>query len=162
MLFVRVTTNVKLLAYSEMEILADVSDLPQRNQTYVLEDVNIQNAGVMMTCAMVMTGESVPVHVMNPTNQPVTLKGTRIIQLAEIEEMDDSSLMVFSVQRRMVSPEQAELGDFVGADSEQASLESEEQEKLFVLLLEYTDMFALCNELGRTNVLQHEIHTRCK
>ena len=40
-LFVRVTANVKLLAYSEMEILADVSDLPQRNQTYVLEDVNI-------------------------------------------------------------------------------------------------------------------------
>ena len=43
--------------------------------------------------------------------------------------------------------------------TEQVSLESEEQEKLFVLLLEYTDMFALCNELGRTNVLQHEIHT---
>ena len=43
--------------------------------------------------------------------------------------------------------------------TEQASLESEEQEKLFVLLLEYTDMFALCKELGRTNVLQHEIHT---
>ena len=95
-LFVRVTANVKLLAYSEMEILADVSDLPQRNQTYVLEDVNIQNAGVMMTCAVVMTGESVPVHVINPTNQPVTLKGTRIVQLAEIEEMDDSSLIVFS------------------------------------------------------------------
>ena len=96
MLFVRVTANVKLLAYSEMEILADVSDLPQKNQTYVLEDVNIQNAGVMMACAVVMTGESVPVHVMNPTIQPVTLKGTRIVQLAEIEEMDDSSLIVFS------------------------------------------------------------------
>ena len=32
--------------------------------------------------------------------------------------------------------------------TEQESLESEEQEKLFVLLLEYTDMFALCNELA--------------
>ena len=44
--------------------------------------------------------------------------------------------------------------------AEWASIESGEQERLFVLLMEYADVFALCNdELGRTNVLQHQIHT---
>ena len=52
-LFVRVTANIKISAYSEMEIFADVNDLAQRNQTYVLEDVNIQNADVMVACAVV-------------------------------------------------------------------------------------------------------------
>ena len=34
-----------------------------------------------------------------------------------------------------------------------------EQEKLFILLMEYSDVFALSNNsLRRTDVLQHEIH----
>ena len=72
-LFLRVTANIKLPAYSEMEILAELSDLTQSNQTYVLEERNMQNEGIMMACAVVTSGESVPVRVMNPTNQPVTL-----------------------------------------------------------------------------------------
>ena len=90
-LFVRVTANIKLPAYSEMEILAELSDLTQSNQTYILEERNIQNEGIMVARAVVTSGESVPVRVMNPTNQPVTLyKGTRIAELTEIEEVDDS------------------------------------------------------------------------
>ena len=71
-LFVRMIANVMLPAYSEMEILAEVSDLTQRNQTYVLEERNMQNEGVMVARAVVTPGESVPVRVMNSTNQPVT------------------------------------------------------------------------------------------
>ena len=77
--------------------------------------------------------------------------------VAEIEEVDDSHVMVSSVQHGTVSPE---LEQALWLLSEKASLESEEQEKLFLLLLEYADVFALCNdELGRINVFQHEIHT---
>ena len=157
-LFVRVTANVKIPAYSEMEILADVGDLAQRNQTYVLEDINIQNSDVMVARAVIIPGESIPVRVMNPTDQPVTLyRGTRIAQLAEIEEVEDSPVMVSSVQCGTVSPE---LEEALWLLAEKASLASEEREKLFLLLLEYADVLALCNdELGRTNVLQHEIHT---
>ena len=157
-LFVRVTPNVKMPAYSEMEILADVGDLAQRNQTYVLEDINIQNSDVMVACAVIIPGESIPVRVMNPTDQPVTLyRGTRIAQLAEIEEVEDSPVMVSSVQHGTVLPE---LEEALWLLAENASLVSEEREKFFLLLLEYADVFALCNdELGRTNVLQHEIHT---
>ena len=157
-LFVRVTANVEIPAYSEMEILADVGDLAQRNQTYVLEDMNIQNSDVMVARALIIPGESIPVRVMNPTNQPVTLyRGTRIAQMAEIEEVEDGPVMVSSVQRGTVLPE---LEEALWLLVEKASLTSEEREKLFLLLLEYADVFALCSdELGRTNVLQHEIHT---
>ena len=105
-LFVRVTANIKLPAYSEMEILAELSDLTQSNQTYVLEERNMQNEGIMVARAVVTSGESVPVRVMNPTNQSVTLyKGTRIAELTEIEEVNDSSTRVALVQQGTVSPE---------------------------------------------------------
>ena len=157
-LFVRVTANIKLPAYSEMEILAELSDLTQSNQTYVLEERNMQNEGIMVAHAVVTSGESVPVRVMNPTNQSVTLyKGTRIAELTEIEEVNDSSTRVASVQQGTVS---SELEEALWMLAERASIESGEQERLFALLLEYADVFALCNdELGRTNVLQHQIHT---
>ena len=157
-LFVRVTANVKIPSYSEMEILANVGDLAQSNQTYVLEDMDMLNSDVMVAHAVIIPGESIPIRVMNPTNQPVTLyRGTRIAQLVEIEEVEDSPVMVSSVQHGTVSPE---LEEALWLLAEKASLASEEWEKLFLLLLEYADVFALCNdELGRTSVLQHEIHT---
>ena len=118
----------------------------------------MQNEGIMVARAVVTSGESVPVRVTNPTNQPVTLyKSTRIAELTEIEEVDDSSTRVASVQQGTVSPE---LEEALWMLAERASIESGEQERLFALLLEYADVFALCNdELGRTNVLQHQIHT---
>ena len=141
-LFVRVTANVKIPAYSEMEILADVGDLAQRNQTYVLEDMNIQNSDVMVAHAVIILGESIPVRVMNPTNQPVTLyRGTRIAQLAEIEEVEDIPVMVSSVQHGKVSPELEEALWLLAEKAVKAPLASEEQEKLFLLLLEYADVF---------------------
>ena len=142
-----------------MEILADVSDLAQSNQTYVCirrcESTECRCDGG--TCCG-NAWESVPDHVMNPTNQLVTLyRGTRIAQLAEIEEVDNIPVMVFSVQQGTVSPE---LEEALWLLAEKVSFESEEQEKLFLLLLKYANVFALCNdELGRKDVLQHEIHT---
>ena len=65
-----------------MEILADVSDFVHENQMYILEGVELQTTNVMVAHAVVTPGVSVPVRVMNPTDQPVTLyKGTRIAQL---------------------------------------------------------------------------------
>ena len=43
---------------------------------------------------------------------------------------------------------------------EGASLNSQEQDQLLELLMEYADIFALGkNQLGRTDFLQHRIHT---
>ena len=52
-LFVRVTANVRLPAYSEIEILADVSDFVHENQMYILESVELQTMNVMVACAVV-------------------------------------------------------------------------------------------------------------
>ena len=151
--------NVRLPAYSEMEILAESSDLVQENQVYVLEGVELKTTSVMVARAIVTPGVSVPVRVMNVTDQPVNLyKGTRIAHLTEIEEVDDNPLLVSSVQHD--GNVSFELEAALWALAEQATLEPEDQERLFVLLLEYADVFALGNDgLGRTSILQHEIHT---
>lgn len=138
-----------------------VSDLVQEYHTYVLEGVELKTTNVMVAHAIVTPGVSVPVHniIMKPTDQPVDpYKGNRIAHLTEVEEVDDNPVLVSSVQRdENVS---RELEEALWALAEQATLESEEQEKLFALLLEYADVFALSNDtLGRTSILQHEIHT---
>ena len=100
--FVRETAYVRLPAYSEIEILADVSDFVHENQIYnniILEGVELQIMNVMVAHAVVTLGVSVPIRVMNPTDQPVTLyKGTRIAHLTEVEEVDDGSMLTSSVQ----------------------------------------------------------------
>ena len=113
----------------------------------------------MVARAVVTPGVSVPVRVMNPTDQPVTLyKGTKIAHLSEVEAVSDDSVLVSSIQQsKGVS---TELETALWTLAEQASLPPGEQEKLFILLMEYSDVFALSNDsLGRTDVLQHEIHT---
>ena len=84
----------------------------------------MQNEGIMVARAVVTSGESVPVRVMNPTNQPVTLyKGTRIAELTEIEEVDDSSARVALAQQGTVS---SELEEALWMLAEWASIESGE------------------------------------
>ena len=158
-LFVRVTANVLLPAYSEMEILADTGDFIQEDHPYMLEGVESSTSNVMVARAVVTPGVSVPVRVMNPTDQPVTLyKGTKIAHLSEVEAVSDDSVLISSIQQsKGVS---TELETALWTLAEQASLPPVEQEKLFILLMEYSDVFALSNDsLGRTDVLQHEIHT---
>ena len=155
MLFVRITANVLIPAYSEMEILADTSDSIQEDLTYILKGVESQPSNVMVARAVVTPGMSVPVRVMNPTDQLVTLyRGAKIAYLSEVEEVSDDSMLVSGKHTS------TELEAALWTLAEQASLEPEEQEKLFILLMEYADVFALSNDtLGRTDVLQHEIHT---
>ena len=125
-----------------MEILADVSDFVHENQMYILEGVELQNTNVMVARAVVTPGVSVPVRVMNPTDQPVTLyNGTRIAHLTEVEEVDDGSMLISSVQCN--GDISSELEAALWTLAEQASLKPEEQERLFILLVEYADVFAL-------------------
>ena len=53
----------------------------------------------MVACAVVLPGVSVPVRVMNPTNQPVTLyKSSRMAHLTEVDGMNGGSMLISSVQ----------------------------------------------------------------
>jgi len=54
----------------------------------------------------------------------------------------------------------AELETVLWQLVEGTSLNSQEQDKLFVLLMEYADVLALGkDQLGKTDMLQHRIHT---
>ena len=84
-------------------------------------------------------------------------KGTRIAALAEVEE-PDSSVHVSTVQETEgVSPQvEVALWELV----KETSLGAEEQDKLFVLLMDYADIFATNkDQLGRNDVLQRRIYT---
>ena len=135
--------------------MADVSSGVQHDQVYVLEGIEMQSNRVMVARAVVTAGKCVPVCLLNPTDQDVILyKGTRIAALAEAEE-PDSSVHVSTVQETegVSSQVEAALWELVNEGAE-------EQGKLFVLLMDYADIFAMNkNQLGRTNVLQHRIYT---
>ena len=158
MLSVEVAANVRIPSYSELELMADVSSGVQHDQVYVLEGIEMQSNRVMVARAVVTAGNCVPVRVLNPTDQDIILyKGTRIAALAEVEE-PDSSVHVSTVQETEgVSPQvEAALWELV----KETSLGAEEQDKLFVLLMDYADIFAMNkDQLGRTDVLQHRIYT---
>jgi len=98
-LSVRVAANVRIPFYSEIEIMAGVSGGYQEDQVYVLEGVDLKSNSVMVAHAAVRAGESVPMRVMNPTDQDITLyKGTRIATLVEAKD-PDTAIHVSSVQK---------------------------------------------------------------
>ena len=67
-------------------------------------------------------------------------------------------MLVFFIQH--IENFSSELETALWSLAEQASLTSEEQKRLFILLMEHTDVLILNNNgLGRTNILQHEMHT---
>ena len=121
----------------------------------MLEGIEMQSNRVMVAWAVVTAGNCVPVRLLNPIDQDIILyKGTRIAALAEVEE-SDNSVHVSTVQKTEgVSPQvEAEL-------VKETSLGAEEQDKLFVLLMDYADILVMNkDQLGRNNVLQHRIYT---
>ena len=152
-LSVKVAANVRIPSYSELELMADVSGGVQPDQVYVLEGIERQSNNVLVAWAVVRAGTCVPVRVLNPTDQDVILyKGTRIAALVEAEE-PHIPVHVSTVQKiEEASPQvEAALWQLVKG----TSLGSEEQDKLFVLLMDYVNIFAM--NKGKTDVLQHRI-----
>ena len=99
---------------------------------------------------------------MNPTGQSVMLyKGTKVASLSGIDEIipGEQSVPVSSVHQRC-DDTSAMLEEAFQSLLENVALTSDQQNVLFSLLMEYADVFAISDDqLGRANVLQHEIHT---
>ena len=56
------------------------------DQVYVLEGIEVQGKGVTVAHAAVKASACVPMRMMNPTDQDITLyKGTRVATLVEAE-----------------------------------------------------------------------------
>ena len=149
---------MRIPSYGELELMADVSGGVQPDQVYVLKGIERQSNNVMAARAVVRAGTCVPVRVLNLTDQDVILyKGTRIAALAEAEE-PHNPVHVSTVQKIEEASPQLEVALWKLVKG--TSLGSEEQDKLFVLLMDYVDIFAMNkDQLDKTDVLQHRIYT---
>ena len=159
-LFVRVVANSRIPSFSEMEILGTVvGEAPDK--TYLLQS-QLKDSDVMIATAAVTPGDLIPMRVMNPTDQLVMLyKGTKVASLCRVEEVVScqQSIPVSAVHGDCdeVPPM---LEEVFHSLLENLSLTSDQQDILFSLLIDYANVFAVSDDqLGRTNVLQHEIHT---
>ena len=165
-LSVKVIDNVRIPSFSELEILAQVRG-DGGNNCYMLES-NLQNSDLLVARAVVTPGDVVPVRLLNPTGKSITLySGASVAVLSEVVDIGDNPSEEHNVMENMVKV------SAVGGDKErplieemlmelvkETSLSGQHQDLLLTLLLDYSDIFARSkDELGRTDLLQHEIIT---
>ena len=109
------------------------------------------------------TADTIPVQLLNPSSEAKTLyKGTKIAtieQIATIEEDKDSVAVISTVSRQTKPDLKTALWDIVNrSDTE---LNKTQQQSLYQLLLQYTDIFATGqHNLGQTTVIKHQIDTK--
>ena len=165
-LSVKVIDNVRIPSFSELEILAQVKG-DGGNNCYMLES-NLQNLDLLVARAVVTPGNVVPVRLLNPTGKLITLySGASVAVLSEVVDIVDNPSEEHNVMEDTVKV------SAVGGDKErplieemlmelvkETSLTGQHQDLLLTLLLDYSDIFARSkDELGRTDLLQHEIVT---
>ena len=162
-LTVKVIDNIRIPAFSELEILAQVKG--DGSHCYMLEG-NLKNSDLLVARAVVMPGEVVPVRLMNPTGGSINLySGASVAVLSEVAEvMNDQPKKCDIVENTVVVSAvnddrgYAPLEEMLIELVRDTSLSSHHQDLLLTLLIDYSDVFARSkDELGRTDVLQHEI-----
>lgn len=167
LLTVKVVENVRVPSFSELEIMARVKDcVNSTNGCYLLES-NLQNSDMLVARAVVTEGEFVPVRLLNPTGESIILYSgcslaklsevNMVIDMSEVSDVAEDTVPVATVGGdECCIPLEEVLADLV----KDTSLPDHQQDLLLMLLVDYSDVFARSkSELGRTNVLQHEIVT---
>ena len=98
MLLATVVENVRVLSYSEMEILVKVKGCtPSNSSCYVLES-NLHNSDIMVARALVTSNEFVPVCLLNSTGEPIVLySGANVAVMSEISEVENDDLVPVSM-----------------------------------------------------------------
>ena len=146
-LTVKVIDNIRIPAFSELEILAQVKG--DGSHCYILEG-NLKNSDLLVARAVVMPGEVVPVRLMNPTGGSINLySGASVAVLSEVAEvMNDQPKKCDIVENTVVvsavnddrgcAPLEEMLIELV----RDTSLSSHHQDLLLTLLIDYSDVFA--------------------
>ena len=155
------TQKVTIPPASEIEVMAALEDTTSRNGTWIVEGNRAGRYGVMVARSVVCpTSQAVPVRLLNPREESVVVR--KGVQIARMEQLDD--MCVGNVLPAPTSPSEASpkdkdmLWDMVCKVGNHVS--SAEKEKLYYLLLEYSDVFSLSNDgLGRTSLSKHRINT---
>ena len=105
----------------------------------------------------------VPVRLLNPKSEIVRIP--KDVPIGSIEEIIEPTSTVANVSATSEAVEpNAELSKFLWqiVEASGTELDQDQKEQFFVLLSEYADVFAQSStDFGRTDKLQHEIHTGC-
>eukprot|EP00731_Ephydatia_muelleri_P014191 Em0007g1501a len=155
------TQKVTIPPASEMEVMAALEDTTSRKGTWIVEGNRAGRYGVMVARSVVCpTSQAVPVRLLNPREESVVVR--KGVQIARMEQLDD--MCVGNVLPAPTSPSEASpkdrdmLWDMVCKVGNHVS--SAEKEKLYYVLLEYSDVFSFSNDgLGRTSLSKHRINT---
>ena len=153
-------------AESEVEVMVDIAsggvgDNPVVG-TWLVERCQTGRCDVLVARAVVCpTGSTVPLRVFNPHKEAVRLwKGLEIAQMEPLDKdppiSSDTHLLTISAVTEVSPSEHKVLWDIVSTITH---LSNSEKELLFVLLMEYADVFSFHSDLGRTNLTKHHIGT---
>ena len=153
-------------AESEVEVMVyiasgGVGDNPVVG-TWLVERGQTGRCDVLVARAVVCpTGSTVPLRVFNPHKEAVRLlKGLEIAQMEPLDKdppiSSDTHLLTISAVTEVSPSEHKVLWDIVSTITH---LSNSEKELLFVLLMEYADVFSFHSDLGRTNLTKHHIDT---
>lgn len=139
-----------------MEVVGTVPVAAAR-KTWLVEG---KRSGVMVARALVEpTNCTIPLRVLNPRDQEVTLrKGLCVAELEDILPMDVAPVSEGngSVSEKPTEDHQKRLWELV--DQSERGLSQREKEQLFALLLDYQDLFATGpQDLGQTSRVQHKV-----
>ena len=156
--------HVTIPAESEAEVMVEIAsggvgDTPIVG-TRLVERGQTGRCDVLVARAMVCpTGSTVPLRVFNPHKEAVRLgKGLKIAQMEPLDKdppiTSNTHLLTISAVTEVSPSEHKVLWDIV---SNSTHLSNSEKELLFVLLMEYADVFSFHSDLGRKNLTKHHI-----
>eukprot|EP00731_Ephydatia_muelleri_P025604 Em0017g687a len=144
----KVSKTVGLFLQRKLTVPAEIG-------TWLVERGQTGRCDVLVARAVVCpTGSTVPLRVFNPHKEAVRLwKGLEIAQMEPLDKdppiSSDTHLLTISAVTEVSPSEHKVLWDIVSTITH---LSNSEKELLFVLLMEYADVFSFHSDLGRTNL----------
>lgn len=141
---------------SELEVMGQVP-CSAINRTWVLEGRKQDRNAVLVARALVKPDKTeVPVRILNIRDEMMTIsKGTTI---AEMELLPPDATPSIATVEQFSVPQEEALWEMAAKCGDQLS--QEEREQLFMLFLEYHDLFAKSSgDFGRTGKIKHTIET---
>ena len=156
---ISIAESVVVPPLSEMEIMVQVPQVDTPT-TWLMEPNGDQRHAVVVARAVVdpRTGR-VPVRILNPRAETVTVhKGSTIAVMEPLLEEDVAMVASVSKNPEVSEEKQRQLWQTVSDVGKTLSLE--EQKQLYAVLLEHADLFATGpDDFGRTGKIKHGINT---
>ena len=161
--------TVRIPAASELEVMANVDyDVNMLNQPLLLEQNPSARLPVRVARALVVPQSArVPIRILNPGVEAITLnKNTPVAILEFVDDLSISPVnQVTSHEEALPTPKEnissekySMLNNLVRKNS--GHLNKYQREQLLALLLLYADIFAVnSDDVGRTQLAQHQIYT---